>query len=89
MKIRFLDKNLNPYTEATIQEQHPLIDICYKERLPINFSCRIGMCGTCIINVVRGQDNISPLSEAEQFFNLEPNERLACQCIIQGDVDIG
>ncbi|PIO01426.1 ferredoxin, partial [Candidatus Pacearchaeota archaeon CG09_land_8_20_14_0_10_30_9] len=51
--------------------------------------CCGGICGTCKIKVLKGIENINPKTEEEMEFQLEKNERLACQCHkIKGDIEI-
>jgi len=49
-----------------------------------------GRCTTCKLRVLEGQENLSPLTEAEERYAeqgaLLPGERLSCQVRIQGDV---
>ncbi len=49
-----------------------------------------GRCVTCTMVVHEGLENLSPMSTAEQKFQkmerLQSNERLACQCSLQGDI---
>ena len=49
-----------------------------------------GRCTSCRMLVKSGLDQISPLTAAEQKYReagrLKPNERLTCQCTLQGDV---
>jgi ferredoxin len=53
------------------------------------FSCNSGVCGICKAKVLKGMDNLNSLTEEEEFFGLEENERLLCQCKIkQGTVEI-
>lgn len=51
-----------------------------------------GRCTTCKIIVQNGMKNISIENEIEQKFHeigkLMPNERLACQCTISGDIEV-
>lgn len=57
----------------------------------VNFACQDGLCGSCVIKVTQGQENLSaPTIEEEDFFgNVSKDERLACQCsLIQGDAHI-
>ena len=58
----------------------------------IIFGCTNGLCGVCIINVLEGMENISEKTKIEieqlEFLNAEKNQRLACQCKINGDVKI-
>ena len=59
---------------------------------PLEFSCRKADCGICIFSILKGEKNLSPMTPKEKKY-LEamrsyPNERLACQCRLQGDIDI-
>lgn len=83
MKLKIKQIEIEIPTKAT-----RLIDLCYQHNLPINFGCRIGMCGTCIINIANNTQNVSALSALESDFGLTNTQRMACQCIITGDLDI-
>lgn len=57
--------------------------------LGIPFGCESGICGTCIIEVLEGMENLSEKNESEDMMELEANQRLACQCRIRkGNVKI-
>ena len=60
------------------------------ESFGIPFSCKEGVCGSCLIDVVDGKDNLSDLNEKEEAFGLDDkSRRLACQCKMKsGDVKI-
>ena len=59
------------------------------ESLGITFGCQDGICGTCIVEVEEGMENLNKLTNEEKEFGLEKNERLACQCKIKsGEVKI-
>jgi ferredoxin len=59
------------------------------EELGVPFGCRDGICGTCMIDVVSGKDNLSPLHQKEKDLQRDESHRLACQCRIKkGDVNI-
>ena len=60
------------------------------ESLGIPFSCEEGVCGSCLCNVLEGEENLSPLTEREQDYGLSGNKkRLACQCNIKsGEVKL-
>ena len=47
-----------------------------------------GLCGTCVVEVVEGQENLSPRTGLERFkLKGEPeNRRLSCQCEVLGDL---
>ena len=75
-----------------VPENASIIDICENEDTSILFGCRDGACGACLVRVVENPDNLSPMQEDERDF-LEtmagqPDERLACQCKVLGDVTI-
>lgn len=59
---------------------------------PLEFDCREADCGICIMKVVRGSEHLSPPTPAERDFlkamRADPDERLACQTRILGDVTI-
>jgi ferredoxin len=49
-----------------------------------------GQCGTCIVNVVEGLENLSPRTEVEnRKLRRKPESyRLACQTKVSGDVSV-
>lgn len=70
----------------------PLTQVAEDNGASIPFSCKAGVCVSCLINVVKGMENLSPMTENEKAtlegFGAKPNQRLACQCIVNGDVEI-
>ena len=59
---------------------------------PIEFDCRAADCGICIVRVIDGADHLSEPTTAERDFlkamRADPDERLACQCRIMGDISV-
>ncbi|MGC9505601.1 2Fe-2S iron-sulfur cluster-binding protein [Baaleninema sp.] len=49
-----------------------------------------GQCGTCIVEVVEGMENLSPPTEAEKRkLRKKPDSyRLACQALVNGPVSV-
>ena len=49
-----------------------------------------GQCGTCIVEIVEGMENLSPRTNVEnQKFKKKPdNYRLACQTLVNGPVSV-
>ena len=47
-----------------------------------------GLCGTCIVEIVEGAENLSPRTRREKLrLKGQPaNRRLSCQCQVMGDV---
>lgn len=68
--------------EAIDLEEGSLIaDVCEDAGVP--FACTEGVCGTCVIEVTEGMENLSKFTEEEEDFLGEMDcERLACQCKI-------
>ena len=60
---------------------------------PVAFACEDGVCGTCLIHVTEGAENLSEMDEREkqtlEMMGMDDGEhRLACQCKVKGDVTI-
>lgn len=61
--------------------------------VPVASSCNgAGVCGKCKVQVPRGGENLSPISD-DEIFILEKNGigkglRISCQCLVQGDVTV-
>ncbi len=74
--------------EVELEEGSDIREAC--EKLGVEFGCSSGICGTCMIDVVEGEENLSELTEREKALNRDKKHRLACQCKIKsGNVDIG
>jgi len=59
----------------------------------IPFRCKQGICGSCRVEIIKGHENLSEISQSEFDFLLklgdDPNVvRLACQTIISGTVKL-
>jgi ferredoxin len=85
-KLRFA----NTGEEVELADGAPIAEACEEAGIP--FACTEGVCGTCIVEVVKGGENLSPPSQAEIDFLGESGtkrERMCCQCSIQnGTVEI-
>ncbi len=65
--------------EAELPDDSPIIEACESAGVP--FACTEGVCGTCVIEVTEGMDNLSEFNQAEaDFLGDLDRERLACQC---------
>ncbi|MBD2297208.1 (2Fe-2S)-binding protein [Nostoc sp. FACHB-87] len=49
-----------------------------------------GQCGTCVVEVVEGLENLSPRTDVEKrkFKKKPDNYRLACQALVHGPVSV-
>lgn len=75
-----------------VANDYALIDMCEEFDTSILFGCRDGACGACMVKVLEGKENLSAMEEHEKDFletmAAEPDERLACQCKVTGDVKL-
>lgn len=64
-----------------ISDGSEIRDAC--EELGVPFSCKNGICGTCMIDIIEGEENLSELTEQEKDLARDKKHRLACQCKIK------
>jgi len=69
--------------EIELEDGSSIAEVCEEAGVP--FACTEGICGTCVIEVVDGEDNLSdPTPEEGDFLGEDcRDERLACQCKIK------
>lgn len=75
--------------EAELSDDSPIAEVCEEAGVP--FACTEGVCGTCVIVIKEGKENLSPPTKEEEDFLGEGtcDERLACQCKIKnGNVKV-
>lgn len=69
-----------------------LMDVCDAHVTPLAFGCRGGSCGTCLIQVIEGGENLSDVTETEEILvpalTDDASARLACQVRILGPVHV-
>jgi ferredoxin len=72
-----------------LQAMQNSIDI-YKTWGKITNCGGAGQCGTCIVEITEGIENLSPLTDVEKkFLKKKPeNYRLACQSVVQGPISV-
>jgi ferredoxin len=69
--------------EMELPDGSPIAEICEEAGVP--FACTEGVCGTCVIEVKEGKENLNTPTQEEEDFLGQGNchERLACQCKIE------
>ena len=69
--------------EIELPDGSPIAEACEEAGVP--FACTEGVCGTCVIEVKEGKENLSKPTQEEEDFLGEgtSDERLACQCRIK------
>jgi ferredoxin len=74
--------------EFDLPDGSSLVEVCEQAGVP--FACTEGVCGTCVVEVVSGMENLSSFNQAEADFLGElDKERLACQCkLLHGTVKL-
>jgi len=89
VKVHFLDNGL----VVDVERGTPFYDICDTYETPVLLGCRAAACATCLIEVVEGVENLTPVTVSEEVM-LEilaegnPKARLACQCSVQGPLTV-
>ena len=72
----------NTGEEKDLPDDSPISETCEEAGVP--FACTEGVCGTCVIEVMEGMENLSPFTlEEKDFLGEIDHERLACQCTIK------
>jgi len=88
VKVLFLAEDLLVEAPAGT----PLADIAEAGGADLTFGCRSGSCGTCRVLIARGLEHCSAMTAEERDFlaglGVASDQRLACQVVVQGDIDI-
>lgn len=69
--------------EIELDDEAPIAEACEEAGVP--FACTEGVCGTCVIEIREGKENLSDPTQEEKDFLGDGccEERLACQCRIK------
>ena len=78
---------------AEVLRDETLLDAARRAGVPLGNSCgAVGVCARCRVRVTRGGENLSPPTAIESRVGsaraFAPEERLACQAVVQGDCEI-
>lgn len=89
-RISFADDSYKP---VDLPDEACLSEHLTVQNSPILFGCRIGICGTCLVEVISETDPLNGRTENEREFldALLPDRkecRLACQVNINTDIKI-
>lgn len=84
-KVKFPNDNV----EVDVPAGTMLRDVIESNGVNIHFACGDGRCGTCLIKVVKGMENLNQRTDAEkrtlELLGAEADKRLACQVKIVKD----
>ncbi|MCK5215478.1 MAG: (2Fe-2S)-binding protein [Candidatus Omnitrophica bacterium] len=67
--------------EYDLADGSPIAPSCQDAGIP--FNCNTGMCGSCLIQILAGKENLNELAPEEIDLGLDGDKRLACLCVIQ------
>lgn len=75
---------------AEAKPDESVLDVARRAGAPIGNSCGgVGVCARCKVRVIAGAENLTPPTNVElRFGRLSDDERLACQTIVCGDVEV-
>ncbi len=69
-----------------------LVDATFRYELPVRYRCERAVCTTCLVEVLEGAENLSPMEDREKqtlaAVKAKANWRLACQVSVLGDVKL-
>jgi 2Fe-2S ferredoxin len=75
---------------AEAKANETVLDAARRAAVPLGNSCGgVGICARCRVRVVEGPEALAPMTSVEtrvtQQRGFGPDERLACQAVVQGD----
>lgn len=75
-----------------VPEGTSFLEFCQENDAPHDFGCTVGSCGTCILTIEQGADNVNPI-DGEERETVEMSSdvvgaRLGCQLKVLGDIAI-
>jgi len=83
----------NTGEEIEVENGKNLKDLTSEKGWNVAYGCEDGFCGTCLVELVEGAENLSKIDDVEEttltaMGLLDGKHRLACQCKINGDIKI-
>jgi ferredoxin len=67
--------------EVEVEDGGNLAKAC--EKFGLVTACEDGLCGTCMVNIIDGEENLSELTPQEKDLERDKKHRLGCQCKIK------
>lgn len=78
--------------EIDVSVGTPLMKVAEENETFMEFGCRNGLCGTCIITILAGGEHLKPPTEQEKAtladLGAKPGQRLGCQIKITHNLKI-
>jgi 2Fe-2S ferredoxin len=91
VKFNFENKSIES-KEFESDAADSVLDIALDNGIELHHNCgAVCACSTCHVYIDQGMDNLPEITDKEEDFidraiNPTINSRLACQCIIEGDI---
>jgi ferredoxin len=90
-KVVFI-KNGERFEVETETVGSSLLEIAKENNIDMDNACGgNGICTTCMIRILEGQENAGPMTEREEIMGMDPEDpsvRLGCQCMVNGDMEV-
>ena len=87
-EVNFLAEN----KRCVVAAETSILDVAENNNLRIEAGCRMGVCGADPIAILKGQENLSPISDDEQStldrLGWAKNTRMACCARVRGPVSV-
>ena len=68
------------------------LEACQANDAPHDFGCTVGSCGTCVLVLEQGAENVQPLTDEEretvEMCTDAEGARLGCQMTVGGDIAV-
>lgn len=77
--------------ELVLDEGELMLDAAINREVELDYSCREGMCDSCMVRVLAGIENITPPTQEELDMlgdEVQKGFRLSCQVRVNGPVKI-
>lgn len=77
--------------KVQVYEGENLLESCLERGVELDYSCKEGMCDSCMVKVLKGAENLTPVTNNEKNVLgdlVEKGARLSCQALVKGPVEI-
>ncbi len=77
-------------TEVETEAGKTVLQIALDNAIPVEHACGgNGFCTTCLCKIKSGGENLGDRNDKEENMGItEENERLGCQAVVNGDVEL-
>lgn len=87
-KVTFIKNGQKIEIDADAHGQ-TILEIAHANAVDMDSACGgNGVCTTCLVQVQEGLENLGPITEREEMMGMgpeNPENRLGCQCTVNGD----